>query len=73
MAVAGGCVHTAECDGTVACDDGEVCYDYRCRVVCAEISACDGVCAACLQNDSDGQIDHCFGVAALACIPAEDE
>lgn len=69
-----GCVNTAECDASVPCDDGEVCYDYVCRAACGSDEDCGTslFCAPCNQDDADGAIDHCFLSDEFACIPREE-
>lgn len=65
-----GCVETAECDATVPCDDGQICYDYECRVTCELDDECGSgsVCAPCQQDDAEGTVDHCFEATVFACV-----
>jgi len=66
-----GCVETAECDETVSCESGRVCYDYTCRLTCQADSDCrsDESCLPCAQDDVNASQDHCFGRTINACIP----
>jgi hypothetical protein len=62
-----GCVETADCDASTACDDAEanVCYNYRCVPRCGEGGRCaDGlICVPC------GTVRPCPGdPQANACV-----
>lgn len=67
------CVETAECDETVACTDGKVCYDLKCQNACSDGSDCreTETCEPCLENFGAGISDHCFTDSRLACIVQE--
>lgn len=75
MMMPAGCVATAECDATVPCEEGAVCYDYVCRSTCETASECRDteVCAPCLQDDAEGTVDHCFEQNDFVCLPTEQE
>lgn len=74
MWLAAGCVETAECNATVPCPDGDICYDYECRSVCEQDRECgDGTrCVACMADDAPDDQGHCFGSEARACVPDEE-
>ncbi|GEM_PF-5732067 len=72
------CVETAECDETVGCSDGQICYDLKCEVRCemntAEVDQECGAtrqCLPCLENVGAGIRDHCFSEDKSACLLVE--
>ena len=66
-----GCVETADCNESVRCPDGQVCYRYECRRRCDEASDCgDGTsCRPCV--DPETEENYCFGERARACLADE--
>jgi len=68
-----GCVQTSECNASVQCGEGEVCYDYVCRDICAGPASCETSesCASCEDPETDENL--CFGRTERACIPDEQQ
>lgn len=66
-----GCVQTSECNASVQCGDGEVCYDYVCRDICGGPANCEPSesCVSCDNPETDENL--CFGRTERACIPDE--
>ena len=68
----GGCVETAECNESVRCSQGTICYEYRCRPRCDGAAACprEEICRPCM--DPATEENHCFGRQGSACLPETD-
>lgn len=67
-----GCVETAECNESVRCPDGEVCYRYVCRRRCDSDEDCpDG--AACQPCEPASGESRCFGIEGRACVAVDVE
>ena len=72
--LAAACVQTADCDSSVPCESGQICYDYVCRPTCTPgTDECGGgsACVPCQQDDASGTVDHCFDSTAFACVVVE--
>lgn len=69
------CVETAECDESVPCEEGRVCYDYACRTQCEDDASCGSEfqCVPCVQDDAQGTVDHCFSAQVRACVPRVED
>lgn len=67
---ASACVETAECNASVTCPTGQVCYEYECRVRCESQAQCsDGqVCAPCQTIAGTHDQGKCFGADLYACV-----
>ncbi|TDP73618.1 hypothetical protein DFR33_106262 [Bradymonas sediminis] len=64
------CVDTAECNATVSCPGGEVCFEYECRPRCESAAQCpaDQVCSPCQTISGTHDQGKCFGADLSACV-----
>jgi hypothetical protein len=69
-----GCVQTAECNASVRCPDGEVCFDYVCRQRCQADRDCANsqACISCDDRQGERGQNVCFGQSVRACIPSDE-
>ena len=69
VVLAGGCVETAECNESVSCSNGRICYRFECRQICETDAQCgDGqTCRPCKEPGSEE--NRCFGASVRACVP----
>lgn len=67
---ASGCVDTAECNASVTCPAGKVCYEYECHIRCESSAQCgeEQVCAPCQTISGTHDQGKCFGADLKACI-----
>lgn len=64
-------METAECDASVPCEQGRICYDHACREICELPEGCGvgAVCSPCSSDDAEGIANHCFDATVWACLP----
>ena len=71
--VGAGCVETADCNESVRCPDGEICYRYECRPRCRSDENCGEAasCRPCVEPETEE--NRCFGEQARACVREDQE
>jgi hypothetical protein len=71
LLLGGSCVETAECNESVTCPSGEVCYEFECREICSSDDDCDEdeSCLACKPPELADATGNCFGADRSACVP----
>lgn len=63
------CVETLECDESIGCPDGQLCFKNACLIVCNDETPCEvGTCEPCIVEMDGSVVNRCTGREGSVCV-----